>query len=37
MTRCSRYVFEVVGRGCESAAAAAAAAAAVCVGWSPKT
>lgn len=30
MTRCSRYVFEVVGRGCEFAAAP------VCVGWSPK-
>lgn len=30
MTRCSRYVFEVVGRGCEFATAP------VCVGWSPK-
>jgi len=30
MTRCSRYVFEIVGRGCEFAAAP------VCVGWSPK-
>jgi len=33
MTRCSRYVFEVVGRGCEFAAVAVAP---VCVGWSPK-
>lgn len=33
LSRCSRYVFDVVERGCEYAAAAVAA---VCVGWSPK-